>query len=541
MSKKQIKIFDTVLRDGTQGETISLSSEDKIRIAEKMDEFGIQYVEGGWPGSNPKDFEFFQMVQKRKFKQTKIVAFGSTRRADRRVEKDPNIRALIESNTRTVSIFGKSWILHVKKALKIDPEENLKLISDSVRYLKSHQKEVIFDAEHYFDGYKDNSGYALKVLEAAQKAGADVLVLCDTNGGTLTSDLARIVRDTKKEVSCTLGIHTHNDSDLAVANSIIAVEEGCEHVQGCVNGYGERCGNANLCSIIPILQIKKGYACIPEDKLPHLMILSHFVSEVANVVNPNNMPFVGRSAFAHKGGIHVSAMMKDSRTYEHIMPEQVGNVRRVLVSDLSGRSNVLYKAEELKIDIKKHKDKVQQIVKRIKDLENRGYQFEAAEGSFELMVERILGEVKSYFELEGFRIIVEKNKNEESRSEATIRLKVNDVQEHTASEGDGPVHALDQALRKALSQFYPEIEKMHLSDYKVRVLSGKDGTASKVRVFIESCTDSTVWNTVGVSEDIIEASWQALTDSFIYFLMKKHEKKISKSKSKKGDSVSVPL
>jgi 2-isopropylmalate synthase len=525
---KQIKIFDTLLRDGTQGEQISLSSEDKIRIAERFDEFGIHYVEGGWPGSNPKDFEFFQMAQKRSFKQTKIVAFGSTRRADRTVKNDPNTRALIESNTETICIFGKSWILHVKKALKIDPEENLKLIEDSIGYLKAHQKELIFDLEHYFDGYKDNPQYALKVLETAQKAGADVLVLCDTNGGTMTSDLAKIVHDSKKEVSVSLGIHTHNDCGLAVANSIVAVEEGCNHVQGTINGYGERCGNANLCSIIPNLQIKRGYRCIADNKLQQLTALSHFVSEIANVANPNNMPFVGRSAFAHKGGIHVSAMMKDNRTYEHILPEQVGNSRRVLVSDLSGRSNIFYKAEELKIDIEKHKDRVQQIVKKIKDLENQGYQYEAAEGSFEVMVERILGELEHFFDLEGFRILVEKNKDEESRSEATIRLKVNNVQEHMASEGDGPVHALDQALRKALIQFYPEVEEMQLSDYKVRVLNAKDGTAARVRVLIESCTDSMIWNTVGVSEDIIEASWQALTDSFIFFLMKKKRKKKSK-------------
>lgn len=526
MENRQIKIFDTTLRDGTQGEQISLSVDDKLRIAHRLDEFGIHYIEGGWPGSNPKDFEFFQKANKRDFKHAKIVAFGSTRRANRKVEEDPNIKDLLEAKTPAISIFGKSWILHVERALKITPEENLKLIEESIRFLKSHGKEIIYDAEHYFDGYKDHSEYALKTLLVAEKAGADVLVLCDTNGGTLTPDLAKIVRETKNKVTAPLGIHAHNDSDLGVANTIVAVDEGCIHVQGTINGYGERCGNANLCSVIANLQLKRGYKCVSEENLSQLTALSYFVSEVANVSHPFNTPFVGKSAFAHKGGIHVSAVMKDSRTYEHILPEKVGNFQRVLVSDLSGRSNILYKADELQIDLNKHKEKIPQIVERLKHLENNGYQFEAAEGSFELLVRKMIGELSDFFELEGFRVLIEKNAAESPRSEATVRLKVDKETEHTASEGNGPVHALDQALRKALIKFFPEIQEMHLSDYKVRVLNAKDGTGAQVRVLIESYANGFTWSTVGVSENIIEASWQALMDSVLYYLMKKKKEEI---------------
>ncbi|MCJ7813764.1 citramalate synthase [bacterium] len=524
MKKKQITLFDTTLRDGTQGEQISLSVEDKLRIAERLDEFGIHYIEGGWPGSNPKDYLFFKKANQKQFAHAKIVAFGSTRRKEHRAEEDPNLKALIDANTPAISIFGKTWILHVTKALGITPEENLKLIDDSIRYLKSKSKEIIYDAEHFFDGYKDNPEYAMKTLLAAENAGADVLVLCDTNGGTLTSDLMQIVRDVRNQTKAPLGIHTHNDSDLAVANTIVAVEEGCTHVQGTINGYGERCGNANLCTIIPNLQLKRGYQCISDENLSKLTSLSHFVSEIANVAHSYKMPFVGKSAFAHKGGIHVSAVMKDRRTYEHIIPEKVGNSQRVLVSDLSGRSNIFYKANELKIDLQKHQDKVPAIVDKIKQMENEGFQFEAAEGSFELLVRKIIGEIKESFELEGIRVLIEKNAmNEEPRSEATVRLKVNHVKEHTAAEGKGPVDALDRAMRKALVKFFPEIEKMHLSDYKVRVINPKEATGAKVRVLIESCTDEYTWSTVGVSENIIEASWQALTDSVQYFLMREHK------------------
>ncbi len=524
MQKRKIKVFDTTLRDGTQGEQISLSAEDKLRIAQRLDEFGIHYIEGGWPGSNPKDLLFFQRANQIQFKHAKIVAFGSTRHVRHCAEEDPNLRALLEANTSVISIFGKSWVLHVERVLKITPEENLNLIEDSIRFLKSRGKEVIFDVEHYFDGYKDSSEYALQTLLAAETAGADVLVLCDTNGGTLTSDLAQIVSETREKTIAPLGIHAHNDSGLAVANTLIAVEEGCEHVQGTINGYGERCGNVNLCSVIPNLQIKYGYQCVPEKNLPQLTVLSHFVAEIANVSQPLNLPFVGKSAFAHKGGIHVNAVMKDARTYEHILPEKVGNSQRVLISDLSGRSNVIYKADELNIDLKKHKEKVPKIVNQLKNLENDGYQFEAAEGSFELLVKKLTGEQRDFFELKGFRITVEKDESGAPRSEATIRLKVNGITEHTAAEGNGPVNALDKALRKALIKFFPEIEKMHLSDYKVRVLNVKDGTGAKVRVLIDSSADRLLWSTVGVSENIIEASWQALVDSVSYYLMHQRKK-----------------
>lgn len=516
---KKIKIFDTTLRDGTQAERVSFSADDKIKIAKRLDEFGIDYIEGGWPGSNPRDMEFFKKIKDVQFKHAKITAFGSTMRAGNSPGKDANLQALLETSTQTICIFGKSWLLHVETALKIKPEENLKLIEESVKYLKSFNKEVIYDGEHFFDGFKANSGYAIKTLQAAERGGADILVLCDTNGGTLPGELTEIIREIKKHVKLPLGIHTHNDSELAVANAIAAVQEGCVHVQGTINGFGERCGNANLCSIIPNLQLKLGYDCIPAEQLDQLTSLSHLVSELANLAHPNYAAFVGKSAFAHKGGVHVSAVMKDASTYEHIAPELVGNERRVLVSDLSGRSNVFFKADELGIDLKAHGDKVPQIVEQLKKLENNGYQFEAAEGSFKLLIQKTIGEWQNYFELEGFRIIIEKNGSSPTRSEATIRLNVNGKTEHTAAEGKGPVHALDQALRKALVKFYPEVKKMHLSDYKVRVLNESAATGAKVRVLIDSSTENETWTTVGVSENIIEASWQALMEGFSYFLM----------------------
>ncbi|MFC1501972.1 citramalate synthase [bacterium] len=518
--RKKIQIFDTTLRDGTQGEHISFSAEDKVRIAQKLDDFGVHYIEGGWPGSNPKDLFFFRKVSGMSFRNAKIVAFGSTRHAKNKVEDDPNIRALMDAETQAVSLFGKSWILHVRNALRVDPEENLTMIEDSVRFLKSQGKEVIYDAEHFFDGYKDDACYALNTLKAAEEAGADVIVLCDTNGGTLTPDLAEIIRKVRKVIRQPLGIHAHNDSDLAVANSIIAVDEGCNHVQGTVNGYGERCGNANLCTVIPNLQLKRGHQCVEDEKLKHITALSHYVSELANLQHPTSMPFVGKSAFAHKGGIHVSAVMRDRKTYEHIHPETVGNRQRVLISDLSGRSNVVYKADELSIDLNDHQASIPEIVEKLKDLENRGFQFEAAEGSFELLVKKMIGEWQEHFQLEGWRLLVEKNESGTPRSEASIRLNVDGVPEHTASEGIGPVNALDKALRKALIRFFPEIKDMHLTDYKVRDLNTRDGTSAQVRVLIESSAGDTSWITVGVSENIIEASWQALMDSFSYYLQK---------------------
>ncbi len=519
--ENQIQLFDTTLRDGSQGEHISFSLEDKLRIAHKLDAFGMHYIEGGWPGSNPKDILFFQKAKTERFEHAKLCAFGSTRRASNPVERDANIRALVEADTPAVSIFGKSWLLHVRKALRISPEANLELIRDSVRYLKSKGREVIFDAEHFFDGYRDDPDYALAAALAAEEAGADVLVLCDTNGGTITSQLSDIARIVVERVRTPLGIHAHNDSDLAVANTLAAVEAGCVHVQGTVNGYGERCGNANLCSVIPNLQLKMGISAVPDASIRRLTDLSRFVSDIANLGQPGHFPFVGRSAFAHKGGVHVSAVMRTSEAYEHIDPAIVGNARRVLVSDLSGQSNVLYKANERGVDLEGYKKHVPQIVERLKDLEHEGYQFEAAEGSFDLLVRKMTGQWSDCFDLEGFRVLVERNQSGAPRSEASIRLRVGEKTAHTASEGKGPVHALDLALRKALRQFFPEIDAMRLSDYKVRDLNTSDGTHAKVRVLIESSTDRETWSTVGVSDNILEASWLALMDSFSYFLMKR--------------------
>jgi len=523
MKRTDIQIFDTTLRDGTQGEKIAFSAEDKMRIARRLDEFGFDYIEGGWPGSNPKDMEFFELAKRHTLSHAKIVAFGSTCRAGNSPEEDANLQALVGAETPAVSIFGKSWLLHVEKALGITAEENLGIITDSIRFLKQHDKEVIYDAEHFFDGYKNEPEYALRTLKAAREAGADVLVLCDTNGGTLSHEITEIVAEVREEIDAELGIHAHNDCELGVSNTLAAVAGGCTHVQGTINGYGERCGNANLCSVIPNLQLKQDYRCIPDDKLGQLSSLSRYVSEVANVSPDIRQPYVGRSAFAHKGGVHVSAVMKNEQTYEHVDPESVGNRRRVLVSDLSGKSNVKYKTDELGIKLEKYGDEVPQIVQKLKKLENEGFQFEAAEASFELLVKKMTESWEEYFRLEGFRVIVEKNLSGEARSEATIRLRVNDQIEHCAAEGNGPVHALDEALRKALHKFFPEVNDMHLQDYKVRVLNEKDGTGARVRVLIDSAETDNSWGTVGVSENIIDASWQALSDSFSYYLMKLNE------------------
>lgn len=526
---KHIQIFDTTLRDGTQGEKVSFSAEDKFRIAKRLDEFGIDYIEGGWPGSNPKDMAFFDKAKTHKFSHSKIVAFGSTCRYGNRPENDPNLQALIEAETPAVAIFGKSWLLHVTEALKIRPEENLELIAGSIRYLKSHNKEVIYDAEHFFDGYKDNPEYAIKALQTAEKAGADVLVLCDTNGGTLTHEISEIISEVRKQTSAPLGIHAHNDSELAVANALAAVRGGAVHIQGTINGYGERCGNTNLCSVIPNLQLKMNYYCVPDENLSQLTTLSKFVSELGNLIPDNKQPYVGKSAFAHKGGIHVSAVMKNEQTYEHIRPEVVGNTRRVLVSDLSGKSNVSYKSEELGFNFDKYSDKSSEIVQELKKLESEGYQFEAAEASFELLVKQMTDSAPEFFKLEGFRVIIERNANGESRSEATIRVRVNDQIELSAAEGMGPVHALDAALRRAICEFYPEVSSIQLQDYKVRVLNEKDGTGAKVRVLIDSAKEGTSWGTVGVSENIIDASFQALSEGIIYFLMNQNSKPQNKA------------
>ena len=532
---KSIQIFDTTLRDGTQGEKVSFSAGDKLRIAKRLDEFGIDYIEGGWPGSNPKDMAFFDKAKTHNFSHSKIVAFGSTCRAGNQPEEDPNLKALIAAETPAVSLFGKSWLLHVREALKITPDENLELISGSIEFLKENGKEVIYDAEHFFDGYKDDREYALKTLRAAELAGADVIVLCDTNGGTLTHEITKIVKDVRNSMDAAIGIHAHNDCELGVANAVAAVEAGAVHVQGTINGYGERCGNANLCSVIPNLQLKLGYSCIPEDQMVHLSTLSKYVSELANLIPDNKQPYVGKSAFAHKGGVHVSAVMKNEQTYEHIKPELIGNSRRVLLSELSGKSNISYKSDELGFDFDKTSEEGAEIINELKRLENEGYQFEAAEASFELLVKQKTNKAPDFFHLEGFRVIMERNAQGESRAEATIKVRVNDQIELCAAEGNGPVNALDAALRKALCEFYPEISTVKLQDYKVRVLNEKDGTGAKVRVLIDSAQDGSSWGTVGVSENIIDASWKALSEGIIYFLMNK------KSKPKQKTTIEFPL
>ncbi len=516
----KVTLYDTTLRDGAQGEGISFSVQDKINIARKLDSIGIHYIEGGWPGSNPKDMQFFLEIRKVALKNSKVAAFGSTRKAHTRAFKDANITALLKAGTRVITIFGKSWDLHVRDVFRTTLEENLEMIKDSVGYLKSKKGlEVIYDAEHFFDGYQANPDYAIQTLQAAQEAGCDIIVLCDTNGGMLTSRLAEIIKEVKQGVNVPLGIHTHNDSGLAVANSIVACECGCQQVQGTINGYGERCGNADLCSIIPNLKLKLGLDCISEKKLSELTEVARYVAEISNNILQNNQPFVGISAFAHKGGVHVNAVMKNPVSYEHINPARIGNKRRFLISELSGRSNILIKAKELELDLKKETPQTKKILELVQDLEHRGYQFEAAEASFELLMNKALGKYKKFFELEGFKVTIER-KNDKLVSEAAIKLKVGKVVEHAVARGDGPVNALDTALRKALSEFYPTLAEMHLSDFKVRVLNAEAGTAAKVRVLIESRDAKDSWSTIGVHENIIEASWHALVDSVEYKLLK---------------------
>jgi 2-isopropylmalate synthase len=516
---RAIKIYDTTLRDGSQSEDVSFTVEDKIRIAHKLDELGVHYIEGGWPGSNPKDMDFFAKVRHATLKNAKVAAFGSTRYPGKSVEEDTNIQHLLKAETEAITIFGKSWDLHVRHALSTDEDENLRMISESLSYLKKHDQEVLFDAEHFFDGYKSNPDYALKVLKEAESAGADWIVLCDTNGGSLPWEISKIFADVKSSVNVKLGIHCHNDSELAVANSLKGVEAGALQVQGTVNGYGERCGNANLISIIPNLKLKMGLDCVTDKQMKTLKETSAFVDELANKAHWNHQPYVGHSAFAHKGGIHVSAIQKNRLTYEHIDPQSVGNRQRILISDLSGKSNVLFKAKEFGIDVNGSDPKVRKILKNLKTLENLGYQYEGAEGSFELLMHDALGDKETFFDFVGFRVIVEKRQeDEEPISEATVKIRVNGVLEVTAAEGIGPVDALNKAIKKALTKFYPELEEVNLFDYKVRILDEKKGTRSKIRVLVESGDHHSKWGTVGVSENIIEASWQALIDSIEYKL-----------------------
>jgi len=522
----RVTIYDTTLRDGTQGEGVSFSSADKLRIAERLDAFGIHYIEGGWPGSNPKDMEFFDLARKRKFRHAKIAAFGSTRRAKDVCSRDANIQALAEAQTPVVTIFGKTWVLHVREVLRVPLEENLAMIADSVRYFKERGKEVIYDAEHFFDGYKDDPHYALRTLQAAQDAGADLLVLCDTNGGTLPGEVSRIVAEVRRRLRTSVGIHTHNDCGLAVANALAAVEQGAVQVQGTINGYGERTGNCNITSVIANLVLKMGAPSIPRENLRHLRELSLFVDDLANVRPDIRQPFVGATAFAHKGGIHVNAIEKVARSYEHIDPELVGNRRRVLVSELSGRSNVLMKAHELGVDLRADTPEVRDILKQLKELEHRGYEFEAADGSFILLLQKALKRHKPFFDLLGYRVIVDHYGGEEQQViEASVKLKIGDHVEHTVAEGDGPVNALDRALRLALVNRFPAIKDVRLVDYKVRILDSAGGTAARTRVLIESTDGPDIWGTVGVSDNLIEASWEALVDSVEYKLLKDEKKK----------------
>jgi 2-isopropylmalate synthase len=523
----QVIVYDTTLRDGTQAENFNLSVDDRIRVSLKLDELGIDFIEGGWPGSNPSAVEFFKAMQTHSLKHAKLTAFGSTRNFNKPVDQDPNLQALIAAKTPGITIFGKTWDVHVRDALRIGMEDNLLIIVESLQFLKPHVEHLFYDAEHFFDGFKQNREYALATLDKAVEGGAECLVLCDTNGGTLPNEIPDIIQAVQqhyiaKGVDIPLGIHAHNDSETAVANSLVALSMGISHVQGTMNGFGERCGNANLTSIIPALSLKMGKSCTAGERIDRLHETARFVNELANLPHNKYQPYVGRSAFAHKGGVHVQAVERNPITYEHIDPEKVGNVRRILISDQSGKSNVLHKAKKFGLNLESTDPVVSEIVQELKELENQGFQYEGAEASFELLMRKALGTRQHYFDLKGFRVISQKTSlDEPSQDEATIRIEVGDEGEvHTAAQGDGPVNALDKALRKALTRFYPKLKDMELADYKVRVLSGEHGTGAKVRVLIQSRDQESEWGTVGVSHDILEASWQALVDSITYKLMK---------------------
>lgn len=519
--RQRIEIYDTTLRDGSQGEGITYSVEDKIRIARRLDEFGMDFIEGGWPGSNPKDEAFFARMKDIPLKHARLAAFGSTRRADIRPEDDPQVAKLLAASVPVITIFGKSWEEHVRYALRTTLEENLKMIGETVAYLKSHVPTVIYDAEHFFDGYKNHADYALQCLRAASEAGADRLVLCDTNGGTLPHELAEIVRHVIATFpDAKIGIHSHNDAECGVANALASVREGAMHVQGTVNGYGERCGNCNLIPVIASLRLKLGYDCLKPDSLDHLTGLSQYVDEVANLTPDTRRPYVGKSAFAHKGGVHADAVLKGA-SYEHINPEAVGNSRRLLVSELAGGSSIAGKAAEYGVDMDRKSPQTRALLKAVTEREHEGYSYEGAEGSFELLMMQSMGRARQLFELKGFRCIVEKRgDDQEPITEATIKLVVNGEERLTVAEGDGPVHALDGALRKALLEFYPELEQIKLTDFKVRVVNTKEGTAAKVRVIVVSSDGHQEWSTVGVSTNMIEASWHALVDSVLYGLLR---------------------
>ncbi len=527
-----IEIYDTTLRDGTQAENFNVSVEDKIKIAIALDKLGIDFIEGGWPGSNPVSVEYFRKMKSVELKHARLTAFGSTRHFKNAPHKDPNLLALIETGAPAVTIFGKSWDIHVQDALHLEPEDNLQIIVDSLAYLRDKVECLIYDAEHFFDGFKSNKEYALETVGKAIEGGADTVVLCDTNGGSLPHEIPEIVKEVKKYLQTIgskvkIGIHSHNDSESAVANALLAISAGCTHVQGTINGYGERCGNANLTSIIPALVFKMGLDCEVKKHVERLYKTSRLVDELANIPHDRYQPYVGESAFAHKGGIHVSAVQRNPLTYEHIEPKKVGNIRRILISDQSGRSNVLHKAEQWGLKIDPNDPLLPAIIKELKEQENLGYQYEGAEASFELLMRRAMGLQRNYFKFESFRVMNHKYDMDKSPlTEATIRMSVGGNEVHTAAVGDGPVNALDIAIRKALTRFYPCLEEMTLSDYKVRVLSGETSTDAKVRVLVESSDTLGSWGTVGVSVNIIEASWQALVDAINYKLMKEDMRKM---------------
>jgi 2-isopropylmalate synthase len=528
-TRAHIVLYDTTLRDGSQREGISFSVEDKLKIARRLDRLGVKYIEGGWPGSNPKDLAFFERAPRLCLEQATITAFGSTRRADVKVEQDANIQALIAADTPAVAVFGKSWDLHVHHVLNTTREENLRMIADSVRHLKALGREVIYDAEHFFDGYAANPIYALQTLAAAAEAGADVLVLCDTNGGSLPSTLADVIVEVQRATATPLGIHAHNDGEMAVANSLVAVGLGVTHVQGTINGYGERCGNANLCSIIPALKLKMGRDCVTDEQLGTLTETARYVSELANLHLDAHLPYVGHSAFAHKGGMHVNALLKCEESYQHVDPRWVGNQKRVVVSELSGKSNIAFKASEFGLELGGGTEQTRKVLEHIKERENQGFQFEGAEGSIELLIRRAQADYVPPFELQDFHVLIRSNQDPEQRdplgnhggmaAEATVKVRVGDQVIHTAADGNGPVNALDAAVRKALLPFYPRLADVHLTDYKVRILDGEAGTAAQTRVLIDSANGHHTWSTVGSSTNIIDASWQALADSLEYALL----------------------
>jgi 2-isopropylmalate synthase len=523
--KKRIQVYDTTLRDGAQGEGVSFSDSGKIRLVRRLDEFGVDYAEGGYAGSNQREIKFFAAVQREELQHLKIVAFGATRRAGKRVQNDSYVRALLEAETPAVTVVGKTSRLHVREVLRATPQENRAMISDTIAYLKDSGREVFFDAEHFFDGYKEDPDFVMRSLEAAVKAGVDAIVLCDTNGGCLPSEIYKITRATVRALPVAVGIHTHNDAGLAVANALEGVRAGAAQVQGTVNGFGERCGNADLCTIIPNLQLKMGRRCVSPENLTSLRELSLFADDLVNLSTNKKAPYVGESAFSHKAGPHVNAVRKNPVTFEHIPPEQVGNERRILLSELSGGSSILLKAIEVGARDKASPQNTKRVLKALKEMESKGYAFESADASFRILIQKALKQHKPFFELLGFRVMVEKRgKGEATLSEATVKVRVNGQEELTVAEGDGPVNALDGALRKALGRFYPEISEVVLRDFRVRILDPEEATAAKTRVLIESSDGTANWGTVGVSENIIEASWEALVDSVEYKLFREEEK-----------------